>query len=228
MKVLQDGGATKWFLVSCWEKYGCSFIQWHSIENHYTVSILLAIFIGMGKWIVYVTASLDGYIARRKGWLNRLKEVQECNELDYSYDGFIDSIDTILLGKNTYTQILKSHTEWPYKDFTTYVMSRDPDLEITTPNTHGINGLSPETVEKLHVKSKKNIWILWWWVVISQCLDLGVVDEMVISMVPILLWKWTPLFTGMNKEIWLTLVKTELLDSGTIMLHYKKQEAVVE
>jgi hypothetical protein len=39
-------------------------------------------------------------------------------------------------------------------------MSRDPDLEIKTPNTHSINGLSPETVVKLHAKTQKNIWIL--------------------------------------------------------------------
>jgi dihydrofolate reductase len=89
-----------------------------------------------------------------------LNEVQNVNKLEYGYDSFIDSIDTILLGKNTYIEILKSHKEWPYKDCTTYVMSRDPDLEIKTPDTYGLNGLSPETVEKLHAKSQKNIWIL--------------------------------------------------------------------
>lgn len=197
-------------------------------RNHYTISNLLAIFIDMGKWIVYVAMSLDGFIAGRKGSMDWLNDFPNPDNLDYGYTDFIDTIDTILLGKNTYLQILKKNDERPYKDCTTYVMSRDPDLEITTENTHSINGLSPETVIKFHTKSKKNIWILWWGVVISQCLEIGAVDEMVISVLPLMLWKWTPLFTNMNKQMSLTLEKTESHNNWIVMLHYKKKEEVEE
>jgi dihydrofolate reductase len=64
--------------------------------------------------------------------------------------------------------------------------------------------------------------------VISQCLDLGVVDEMIITLVPTFLWRWIPLCINNNKEFSLTLVKTEPYDTGVVKLHYKKQEALVE
>jgi dihydrofolate reductase len=182
----------------------------------------------MGKWIVYIAMSLDGYIAGKKWKMDRLNDFPNPNALEYGYPDLIEGIDTILMWKNTYVEILKLKEERPYKDCATYVMSRDPDLEIKTPNTQILNGLSPETVIKLHAKSKKNIWILWWWQVVSQCLEIGAVDEMVVSVLPVLLWKWIPLFTNMNKIMWLDLVKTESFDTGIVMLHYKKKEEVEE
>lgn len=177
---------------------------------------------------MYIATSLDGYIASEKGSVDRLNDFPNPDNLDYGYADFISGIDTIIMGKNSYVQILGMDTEWPYDDCTTYVMTRDPDLEIKSPDTHMMNGLSPETITKLHAKSQKNTWILWWWIVIAQCLDLGAIDEMIISLVPIILWKWIPLFPNKPKEIWFSLVNTEAHDTGIVTLHYKKLEEIVE
>ena len=176
----------------------------------------------MGKGILYIAMTLDGYIAREDGWLDWLNDIPNPDNLDYGYTDFISGIDTIIMGRVTYMEILGFDVKWPYQSCTTYVMSRDPDVEIKTPNTHSINGLSPETISKLHAKSEKNIWILWWWSIVSQCLDLDVIDEMILTIVPVVLWKWIKLFPNIPKETSFSLVKTESFDTGIVALHYKK------
>ena len=67
------------------------------------------------KVIIYISMSLDGYIADKNGSVDWLAE-QSSTQYDYGYSAFLKTIDTILMGKKTYDQIiteLSAHT-WPY------------------------------------------------------------------------------------------------------------------
>ena len=110
--------------------------------------------------IVYIASTLDGYIARKNGSIDRLTDFPNPDKLDYGYTDFIKNVDTIIMGNNTYTEILKFDGDWPYKDHSTYVVTRDPDLELSTPNTQMLTGLPPEKIKKLCDKAEKNVWIM--------------------------------------------------------------------
>ncbi|PZV12975.1 MAG: hypothetical protein DCF20_16505 [Pseudanabaena sp.] len=55
----------------------------------------------MSQLILYIASSLDGYIARTSGEVDRLFTDQ-----DYGYTEFFASIDRLLMGRITYEQLL--------------------------------------------------------------------------------------------------------------------------
>ncbi len=98
----------------------------------------------MRKIKLYIAVSLDGYIATPDGgveWLNQfqisknedspdggvewLNQFQISKNEDYGYKEIYQSIDTILMGGRTYRDIVGFGCEWPYKEKTTYIVSRN-------------------------------------------------------------------------------------------------------
>ena len=72
----------------------------------------------MTKIILYVAISLDGYIAKKDGSVDWLSSYDE----DYGYEKFLSTLDTIIMGRKTYQQVL-SFGEWPYSGLKTYVFT---------------------------------------------------------------------------------------------------------
>ncbi|MFB5638475.1 MAG: dihydrofolate reductase family protein, partial [Nitrosarchaeum sp.] len=72
----------------------------------------------MTKILVYIASSLDGFIARENGDIDWLPEVTESG-----YDAFYKSIDTVIMGKTTYDQVL-TFGVYPYKDKKSFVFSK--------------------------------------------------------------------------------------------------------
>ncbi len=58
------------------------------------------------KVIVYIAMSLDGYIAGEGDDLSFLSIVQQDGE-DYGYHAFVDTIDTVIIGRKTYDWVCK-------------------------------------------------------------------------------------------------------------------------
>ena len=74
----------------------------------------------MKEKILYIAASLDGYIARKDDsidWLNSEKLD------DVNYDQFFNEIDVVLTGYRTYDVINKISEKWPYENKITYVIT---------------------------------------------------------------------------------------------------------
>ena len=74
---------------------------------------------------LFIAMSLDGYIADSNGkvdWLNGQSKNEE--NID-TYSEFIQKIDTVIMGWNTYHQIVTelSPNEWIYDDLKSYVIS---------------------------------------------------------------------------------------------------------
>ncbi len=89
---------------------------------------------------LYIACSLDGFIAKKDGSLDWLDAIENPNEDDYGYNDFYSRIDTIVMGRKTYEEILGFGVEWPYNDCQTYVVS-SKDLKISTDNTTLISDL---------------------------------------------------------------------------------------
>jgi dihydrofolate reductase len=66
----------------------------------------------IAKASVFIASSLDGFIARRDGSLDWLGSPGAENKEDYGYREFIDSVDVLVRGRNTFEKAL-SFGEWP-------------------------------------------------------------------------------------------------------------------
>jgi len=154
----------------------------------------------MKKIIVYIATSMDGFIARENGDIDWLPETTES-----SYDEFYKTIDMVVMGKKTYDQVLTFGT-YPYKDKKSYVFTRHSD-QLKDENVEFVSNIDKFVKESVS-NSGNNIWLIGGAEIISAFLNHGFVDEIILSVIPIVLGKGIHLFTNIHHETKFELIKT--------------------
>ena len=166
----------------------------------------------MRKINLFIASSLDGYIARSDGSVDWLPE-----NTASGYERFIKSIDTVVMGKKTYDQVL-TFGDYPYKDKKSYVLTRSNDYRYNENIEFVLD--AEKLVKALLSDTGTNIWLIGGAEVISTFVNLGFVDEIILSIVPVVLGKGIPLFKDIEKEVKLELIKTTDYDA-LVELHYR-------
>lgn len=166
--------------------------------------------------------SLDGYIAKPNDDLSFLKLVEKDGE-DYGYAKFTADIDTIIIGRKTYDYVLKeigaSHYDNGQRDV--YVITRTERPQIG--RTIFYTGNIAELVEKLKSEKGKNIYCDGGAEVINELLKNSLIDEFIISIIPVLLGNGTKLFKDGRPEQILEFVLAKTFETGLVQLYYKKK-----
>ncbi len=171
------------------------------------------------KVILYIAASLDGYIAKPNDDLSFLEIVQKEGE-DYGYENFVNSIDTVIMGRKTYDWVMTQVTEFPHQDKETYIITR-----TAKPNIGNINfyiGDLDKLIETLKTTEGKNIFIDGGAEIVNELLKLQLIDEFIISIIPIILGKGVKLFQNGFPEQRLELISSKSFEKGLVQLNYKK------
>jgi dihydrofolate reductase len=167
------------------------------------------------KCSVYIAMSLDGFIARANGGLDWLGTVQRAGE-DYGYQKFFDTVDTLIVGRNTYDTAL-GFDAWPYAGKRCIVMThRGCD------SRHGeefFAGSPGELVMRLSNSPAAHAYVDGG-VIIQQFLTAGLIDELTLSVLPILLGEGVRLFGETDRDIPLRLSGTKAFESGLVQLQY--------
>ena len=172
------------------------------------------------RTILYIAMSLDGYIAKPNDDLGFLSMVEAEGE-DYGYTDFVQSVDTVILGRRTYDWIMAQVPVFPHADLKTYVITRTamPGMGLTEFYTGDIKTL----IGALKRQEGKNIFIDGGAMVVNLMLSDGLIDELIISIIPILVGDGIRLFSGNNPEQPLVLKDVKKFDSGLVQLHYLKK-----
>ena len=166
--------------------------------------------------------SLDGYIADNKGSVNWLVgQSNEDNDID-SYSEFVKDIDTVIMGWNTYHQIVTelSPNEWVYDDFTTYVVTHNSQICSDKINFTDKNPV--ELVRKLRKENGKGIWICGGANLIQQLVRKDIIDCYYITVIPTILGSGIRLFEDVDHEIKLRLLKTQSYNGITDLIYVKR------
>jgi len=170
------------------------------------------------KVILYIAASLDGYIAGPGDDLSFLSTVETPGE-DYGYVDFTQSVYRVIMGRKTYDWIMKQVSVFPHADKETYILTRTAKDSIG--NTHFYTGDLRELVQTLKAKGGKNIFCDGGADAANALLQLGLMDEIIISTIPVILGAGTKLFKeGIPKRA-LQLLGSKSFSSGLIQAHYK-------
>lgn len=170
------------------------------------------------KVIVYIAASADGYIAKPNDDLSFLSIVEQEGE-DYGYADFISTIDTVILGRKTYDWVRNHVPEFLYPDKDTYVITRTAQPDIG--NTRFYNGDLKGLIQSLKGTPGKHIFIDGGAEIVHELLKLQLIDELVISIIPILVGDGVRLFKDGRPEQRLELVSSKQFEKGLAQLHYK-------
>ena len=169
---------------------------------------------------LYIAASLDGYIARKDGAIDWLSMVEKADE-DYGYNDFIKSIDTTLMGYQTYAHVL-SFGAFPYNGLQNYVFSRQPRQA----DGNSVTFVSEDPaafVRRLKGQPGGDIWLIGGGQINTLLLNAGLIDELVLSIIPIVLGDGIPLFDGQPAETKWSLKGHKAFDSGLVQLQYRAE-----
>ncbi len=169
------------------------------------------------KLILYIACSLDGYIAAKNDNIDFLNSVAIEGE-DYGYGEFIDTVDTVIVGRKTYDKVLSMGYDFPHADKESYIITRTAKDSIG--NIHFYNGSIKELVENLKSKPGKNIFCDGGAEIVNLLLKDKLFDELYISIIPCLLGSGTKLFNENNLESSLKLVNSSSFKSGLVQIHY--------
>lgn len=167
----------------------------------------------MPKLKLFIAMSLDGFIADPSDSIDWLEAIE--GQGDNGYQSFYNSVDTLIMGRRTYDWI-KEHTDrYPYTGKISYVItSQDHD------DTQEVKfSKDPVTLIKKLKKGKgKDLWLVGGGVLVDALLKEGLVDEIILTIAPIILGSGIPLFKGSKANLKQT--KIQVFNQFT-QIHYE-------
>ena len=171
---------------------------------------------------LFIATSLDGYIAKPGDDLSFLKSVEKEGE-DYGYKAFLSTIDTIIVGRKTYDWVADEIGDSHYNngENNVYVITRTARPGVG--KTVFYTGNLAELVIKLKSEEGKNIYCDGGAEIINELLKNDMVDEFIISIIPVLVGNGTRLFQDGRPEHQVELVNATTFDTGLIQLHYRRK-----
>ena len=173
---------------------------------------------------VYIATSLDGFIATGDGGLDWLDEIPNPEQIDYGYAEFIKSIDAIVMGRNTFEKVL-TFAQWIY-DKPVFVLSNG--LTKLPENIQGqaeiVRGDIKKLITQLNQKSYTNLYIDGG-KVIQSFLQADLIDEIIITRIPILLGKGIPLFGKLEQHLQFRHKKTEIYNNILVKSYYIRDKS---
>lgn len=168
--------------------------------------------------ILYIAMSLDGYIAKPGDDLSFLNSVQKEGE-DYGYHHFINTVDTVIMGRKTYDWVIKEVGYFPHADKAAYIITRNPGPDIG--NTRFYSGNLKELVTKLKSQPGKNIFVDGGAQIVNELLKANAIDELILSVIPVLLGEGIRLFNDGRPEQLLKHSETKSFETGLVQIHYR-------
>jgi len=171
--------------------------------------------------IVFISTSLDGYIADKDGGLDWLQSIPNPDNLDCGWVDIIDRIDAVVMGRKTFAvSIVIGHIASPYFVLSNSMKSIPDEYEE---KAEPIKGSLSEVIEAIHQKGYKHLYIDGG--VTIQCfLKEDLIDEMIITCIPILLGGGIPLFGELPKPMEFEHVKTEVFLNAMVQNHYRRKK----
>ncbi|MGK7910704.1 MAG: dihydrofolate reductase family protein [Synechococcus sp.] len=174
------------------------------------------------KVSVFIATSLDGYIARTNGdldWLDAANVTVPAGE-DCGYRSLMQTVDTLILGRKTYEKVL-SFGPWPYGETPTIVLSSNPiTFPDGIPDTVTHSSEDPSTLCKRLSRNGINHIYIDGGNTIQRFLSAGLVDELTITIIPILLGEGISLFGSLKTDITLSCIDAKRYEFGFVQLKY--------
>jgi dihydrofolate reductase len=176
------------------------------------------------KLTLYTAASLDGFIAGPNGELDWLEaatpgdaapEDEDAEQSDYGFSAFMATIDTTLQGTATY-RIAADFTDDPYPGKTNYVFTRTSPAPADEGVWKFVNGDIVEFVRGLKEQPGSGIWLVGGGQINTLLLNAGLIDEMIVTLFPLVLGQGIPLFAPGAQRANFTTTTSETFEAGLV------------
>ncbi len=172
---------------------------------------------------VFIATSLDGFIARPDGgidWLEQANTGAPPGD-DFGFARFMATVDALVMGRNTFEQVL-TFDEWLYGSTPVVVLSRTLGaLPPAAPASVSLSREAPaDLVARLSAEGARRLYIDGGRT-IQGFLAAGLIDDLTITVIPILLGAGKPLFGPLLADVHLAHVSTQVYDCGFVQHSYR-------
>jgi dihydrofolate reductase len=164
----------------------------------------------------YVAASVDGFIAAPGDDLAWLMQFG-MEEFQAHYDRFISDVGALVTGSSTYEFIRREGGDWAYADTPTWVLTsrvlepfEGADLRFAEADIVEVVGAARDAA------GERNVWIVGGGDVAAQVADAGLLDELHLTLMPVVLGRGTALLPVGATLGPLQLLRSTTFDSGAV------------
>lgn len=163
------------------------------------------------KNLVYIGTSIDGYIADKDGGLDYLESIPNPTGDDMGYSGFMDQVDAVLMGRNSFETILGFDVDWPYPK-PVFVLSQTLTAipQGYEDKAYLVSGSLSKVLASIHQQGYTRLYIDGG-KTIQSFLKEDRIDEMIITTIPVLLGGGISLFGDLDKPLAFTCTETKHL-----------------
>lgn len=173
---------------------------------------------------VFIATSIDGFIADKNDGIDWLHSIPNPDNDDMGYLEFNKEIDALVMGRRTFETVLGFDFDWPYKKPVFVLSNKLKEI----PKSHKgkaflVNGTLTEILNKIHRKGFNKLYIDGG-TTISSFLKADLIDEMILTTIPILLGGGSSLFTELPNELNFELIKTKTYLNQITQNHYKRKK----
>lgn len=174
----------------------------------------------MIKNSVFIATSLDGYIAGKNNELEWLSTFPEINQIDTGFEQFTSQVDAILMGRNTFEIVANFEGEWFYKK-PVFVWSNSlKEIPDRLKNkAFLVQGSISEILSEIHRKGFYRLYIDGG-KTIQTFLKKDLIDEMIITTIPVLLGSGIPMFGDLPKELVFECINSTRFLDKVVQNHY--------
>ncbi|GIZ10082.1 dihydrofolate reductase family protein [Flavobacterium sp. UMI-01] len=172
---------------------------------------------------VFIATSLDGYISAKNGGLDWLNSIPNPDHDDMGYIAFNKEIDALVMGRKTFETVLGFDVDWPY-DKPVFVLSNSlKEIPASLKEkAFLVNGTLTEILAQIHKKGFYRLYIDGG-TTITNFLNEDLIDEMIITTIPILLGGGAPLFSELPNELKFELIGTKTYLNQIVQSHYRRK-----
>lgn len=168
-------------------------------SDHSTLILPTGIQIQSMKTQYYTATSINGYIADEHNTLDWLFQFREIESMEDHYPRFIGEVGAAAMGSTTYEWVLDHENmldypgKWPY-DIPTWVFSSRELPAVDGADIRFAKGdVTPIHEEMKKAADGKNIWIIGGGDLAGQFHDHGLLDELILTVAPVMLYSGAPL-----------------------------------
>ena len=164
---------------------------------------------------IFIATSLDGFISRRDGSIDWLTGAEGIDGEDYGFREFMDSVDLLVMGRNSFDTVAAFDT-WPYGDKRVLVLTHRPIEQTTAAGVVLATAETPESLyHRLRDEGVARVYVDGG-LTIQQFLAAGLIDDMTITVLPVLLGDGIPLFGPLPGDVRLRLLSSKAFPNGFV------------
>ena len=184
----------------------------------------------MSRVVYYAAATLDGYIAAPDDTIDWLTSYEgrplgeDVEPAAGGYDEFYERVGALVMGSVTYEWILE-HASWPYAGKRAWVMSSRDLPALEGEDVRVVSGSVTELFDEMAASAGDRVlWVVGGGNVASQFADAGLLNEVIVTVVPVVIGEGKPLLERPIASAPMRLTGALPRSNGMVELRYELTE----